>query len=457
MTKSDSRQLGRTTFQPDQIVVDTRHLAAVRAALDARDISVDPDVKESRPLGLTLLSLGRLAGEIGHLRRNVHLVRQAGTVLGSRGGRSAAGGEVDDLDLLMFDLRGSFADAYGGWVPTMGKNRFVTGVQGLGGEIGGGGPPPRAGGGQIRPLGEIGGGGPPPRPGAGPVRPLGEIGGGGERELRRAKEPFTLRDGPEGANVRIAVIDTKIWPHPELRAVRATNPDAFFEPGRDVRTPESPMAGHGTFGVSRILTRAPAATLLIRPVLDNDGDAPAWDVATAMAEFVTERVDILHLPLGCRTDDGDPPLVLSRAVEVLAPQTVVVAAAGNYAARDDPPALGRIPAHTPIWPAALAHPGVVAVGARDADGEPARFSPDEPWLRARGLGVDVHGLYLEGKVAMPERARDGRPTGCFAEECFHGSAVWQGSSFAAADWTGRLAAEIGQAGDVDAALEKLLP
>src|SRR5215211_7866811 len=50
----------------------------------------------------------------------------------------------DDLDLVMFDLRSSFARRYHGWVPTMGKNRFVSGTQGLG-EIGGGGPNPGPG------------------------------------------------------------------------------------------------------------------------------------------------------------------------------------------------------------------------------------------------------------------------------------------------------------------------
>lgn len=400
-----------------QIVVATPHLSLVKKELTDRGIRSD-DV-ESEALGLTLMTLENLSEGASRLRDKPYLLAYADAVLSARGTWPTGDRLGDDLDLVMFDLRSSFQRRYHGWTPTMGKNRFVTGAQG---------------------LGEIGGGGTVPGAGDGGVRPLGEIGGGGEQGLDTLPDGTTFRlpTGAEGDGVTIAVFDTKIYPHADLERHREQNPEAFFDPRSELPEPiESAMAGHGTFGVSRILSHAPGATLLLRPVLDKFGRGEAWDVANAIVDAVKRaNVDIVHLPLGCVTADGEAPLVLARAVELIALHAVVVAAAGNYAVAEQPAVAGALRPDTPVWPAAL--PDVRSVAATDEQGNLAPFSRQEPWLRERARGVKLPGLYLVGDVALPCRDDDGCQTGHYTRK-FDGTAQWQGTSFAAADFTGELA------------------
>ena len=49
-----------------------------------------------------------------------------------------------------------------------------------------------------------------------------------------------------------------------------------------------------------------------------------------MAGFAGSGTEILNVSLGCYTEDGEPPLVLARAVSVLSPAILLIAAAGNH-------------------------------------------------------------------------------------------------------------------------------
>jgi subtilisin family serine protease len=169
-------------------------------------------------------------------------------------------------------------------------------------------------------------------------------------------------------------------------------------------------------------------------VLDNKlAAATAWDVAVRMAAFADSDVNVINLSLGCYTDDGDAPLLLKRAVELLTPQTIVVAAAGNHGAGVS--AAGEVTPRTPFWPAAL--DDVVAVGAHDSDGQRAAFSPDTPWITLSAPGVDVASTYLRGAVEIP---LEGSTDGATELQDFGGYAIWSGTSFAAAAVSGKIAA-----------------
>jgi len=141
--------------------------------------------------------------------------------------------------------------------------------------------------------------------------------------------------------VRIGVLDTAIFAHPDL-AGHYLAETTYRPPAKAV----GQWAGHATFIAGLIVAQAPAAELRIRAVLDNGtGKATAWDTARKMAALATDGLDILNVSLGCRTDDGDAPLVLRRAVEVLGRRTLIVAAAGNHAE--------TLFARRPSFPAAL--------------------------------------------------------------------------------------------------------
>lgn len=348
------------TFEPDDLVVHLAHLDLILRRLDrqrARPVG-EPEVDER--LGLALVRLADM-------------------------GRDGRGRPVTDIDRLLATLRRHFATEYGDWVPLMGKNRHMGIVAGM--------PQPES-------MGDD------------------DLMMGGE-DLSPVERPPQRPAGHAGRGVRVGVLDTRLYPHPDLTGRFITDRTALYEPPRHKPAPHN--AGHATFVSSIILGQAPDAILDVRNVLDGNGTATAWDTVREMVSFADSGIDVLNLSLGCRTVDGQPPLLMSRAVELLSPDVLIVAAAGNH---------GDVPGVTPTWPAAL--PDVVAVGARGKDGEPAPFSPRLPWVTCTAPGVEVKGAYLDTAVRMVD--------GTIEE--FKGYARWSGTSFATAKVSGAIAAHM---------------
>jgi hypothetical protein len=424
-----------SSSQDDQIVVATGHLRVVEQTLHAWGVRLDTDQQDEIPeLGLTRLFVASLHADVGSMRRDLFLVRAAEAAAAERRPRGAPPASVDDLDLLMFRLRLDSAYRCAGWMPTIGKNRYVESTEALGEIGGGGGGVPElvaqgeigGGGGGAPDLvaqGEIGGGGGPG------VIAQGEIGGGGvslpravELEKANGGDPdLHLTDGrlidkssPAGAGKRIALFDTKIWLHPEFEGLNCTN---FVKDADAVGT--GPMAGHGVFGAGLILRKAPAAELISVPVLDDAGSAQVWDVAKEMVAFLPaeNRIDFIHMPWGAITPDGEEPLVLGAAIQRLRRAGVeLVAAAGNHGDSADPAVLRNAAS----YPAALA--AVTAVGAAVRPGVAARFSPDPeaaPWIDELRPGVHLVSTFLRDRYA-----------------------IWGGSSFSAALYVGERAARV---------------
>jgi membrane-anchored mycosin MYCP len=281
-------------------------------------------------------------------------------------------GEAMDLDALMAEVRQQVAAKRDGWVPTMAKNRWVETIIGAG------------------------------------TKPM----AGGVPQVPTDQEiPHDTAPPDAGEGVRVGIVDTPL-----------SQPDA------SVLGPVSVQTGHSTLVTSLIRRHAPAAELHLRGVLDPvTGKADSWATARAMmALAVEEQIDILNLSLGTYAASG-PPLAISRAIERLTPQVLVIAAAGNHGEflfleR------GRT-SRSAVWPAAI--PPVVAVGAHDAGGNRPPWSPNLSWITCTALGVDVVGSYVDGPVQLEEGVQ---PTD------FHGLAKWSGTSFATATVTGAVAA-----------------
>jgi hypothetical protein len=303
------------------------------------------------------------------------------------------GREDQALNRILWHLRAGFAHRYSGWYPTVGKNRVVGRVEGVGEVSHGGGSAPRA----------IAGPGP----------------------------WATVRHASPGEGVGVAVLDTALRPHRYLAGAWlggpddiswAGGPDGAAAAGDDVPDAE---AGHATFVAGLVLRPAPGARIHARRVLGDDGTADSWATARAIVAAGRSGIDILNLSLVCYTSDGEPPLVLAAAMDRLDPDVVVVAAAGNHGERVDD-------RQRPGWPAGL--DDVVGVGATDADGEPSRLNPDGPWIDVLAPGDPVESTYLSGGVRVwdDERRRMVRE--------FGGYASWGGTSFAAALVSGAVAA-----------------
>jgi hypothetical protein len=137
--------------------------------------------------------------------------------------------------------------------------------------------------------------------------------------------------------------------------------------------------------------------------------------------FLDDDLDVVNMSFGC-VSDGPPSLPLTRAIEKLNHDTVIVAALGNYDPGDD---LAQ-----PHYPAAF--DTVVAVGAADPDGTPAAITPPLQWLDVLAPN-DVVGPFLIGTVTV-------RENGEFVDRDYtSGYVSWSGSSFAAAAASGALA------------------
>ena len=328
----------------------------------------------------------------------------------------AGAGSVGVDDVLRM-VRESCSYRFRGWLPVVGKNRVLSGISGEGGFLSGGGGFLSGGGGFLS-----GGGG--------------FLSGGGGGLPSLAEYPPRKPRGSLGGNARIAVLDTPIF--------RDTPLGKHIEYVGKQPTKKEPMpveAGHAAFVVGLVEQAAPGAVVQARPTLNRHALADAWTVACAMADYADSDVDIVNISLGCYTLDSQPPLLLQRAVDVLSPTTLIVAAAGNH----------RQPRHPrPFWPGAM--DDVLAVGAVDGRGHLASFSPRAPWVDVTAPGVDIVSTYLDGKVEL-KAATDRKPAEI---EAFPGYARWRGTSFAAATVTGEIAAHMTPKRSARKALEHLL-
>jgi hypothetical protein len=302
---------------------------------------------------------------------------------------------VVDIDAVLAELRWWFAARFGGWTPLLGKNRW---------------------------LGNQVGAYPQTQSMATPFDPI---------PLESWSLPAVSN---VGRGVRVGVLDTKLYAHPNFLG-RYEIPDgtSTLLAAEDAACWEN---GHGAFVAGLILEQAPGATLVVRDVLDSNGKAPAWDTVKQLGRFLKDEqpVDILNLSIGCRTNDGQPPAILRRAIERLSPHMVIVAAAGNHG--KIPGMVNGITRHSPTWPAAL--PDVIAVSATTEGDTLAAYSPDLPWVTATAKADGVPSTYLHGDVHLPE-----------GNKPFTGYATWRGSSFASAIVSGAIAAHV-QPGHVTA-------
>jgi subtilisin family serine protease len=234
-----------------------------------------------------------------------------------------------------------------------------------------------------------------------------------------------VRTEDDARRVTIGILDTGIDRHPWFTRTawyqactsaehEVLGPTAENGPGTD--------AGHGTFIAGVVLQHAPNTYLRIERVLGADGVTDELELLRGLARIQAraaaeaDRLDIVNLSLGCFTFDDRPSLVLADAVERVARQSVIVAAAGNRGS------------DRPFWPAALKD--VVAVGAladaASGDFERASFSNYGWWVDAAAPGEKVASSFLT----------HGRENG----EQFHGYATWSGTSFAAPYVAGKIAA-----------------
>jgi subtilisin family serine protease len=382
--------------EPNEIVVDASYEKLLRGYIrKIRGTAVTVQrVDEIKQLELVRLVLGGLTEDQPPGNPGERFDRRQCQLLDDEGNakvRAAVREElpsVTPVEALIQELRVVIAEEHGGWLPEFSSNHTMHGVVGFP---------------QSKPLAF----------------------GSPESIDRPASWSTPAPDASLGAGVRVGVLDTRVAVHPALAGHFTADPSKVLAHGVGEH---QAWEGHATFVTGLIVQQAPAAEIIVKPVLLHDGRATVWETAAAIVEFDAEQVDVLNLSLGCRTTDGIPPLVLRRAIDRIRRECVVVAAAGNHGQTNY--------CYRPTWPAAL--PGVVAVGALTdlpSSGEQAPFSPKLPWVDVLAKGVAVESTYLQGVVTVLNENGTEVPA-----PFDHGFARWTGTSFAAATVTGAIAA-----------------
>jgi Subtilase family len=389
-------QNGVENFNGNYLVVEQEHAGLVLAELQKLNFSPrQADSNDS--LSLTLLELPEDSFEqaIAALRQDATLVEAASRAQQAPGLNQVV---LTDLDLVLFGVRQAIGDQYDHWVPAIDKDQLLDRVQGL-----------------------------PYIKGSVPM------------SVPAPAAPLTIPPAGRQVGPRVAILDTELYAHPDLAGrFQGPSAQAFGSDG----SPPPDTQGHSTFIAGLIVQRAPTVDLVVRSVLDGNGqNASSWDVATKMAGVLDAEVAVLNLSLGCATNNRVAPFSLRRAVDRLLPTVVVVAAAGNNGDLGLQAAAAGLTPVSPIYPAAI--DGVIGVGAYDQqDGQPASFSPDAvPWVELMAPGVGVQSTFLSGNV---QRMRHGPSGELEAEDTMDfgqpGYASWEGTSFAAANVSGEIAA-----------------
>ncbi|MEN3361613.1 MAG: rane-anchored mycosin [Mycobacteriales bacterium] len=444
----------------NEFVVESAHVDLVTAVLG--DYIEPPEPSQDARLGLTLVTLRQpreAAERVFDLRRDRAEARKDESGPHRPAPERSRDGWTD-LDKVVDDLRAVFELNYNGWAPQLGKNRYIHGVQFV--------TYPNAGGAS----GPTDDHNPDTYPNAGGLNAPTDASNGAARMREFASETSQTA----GRGVLVGLPDTRLTEHPDLTGCYFTGgPRSRLMVESDKGGKAfSYVDGHCTFLASLILRKAPAARLDIRPVLERPADRAAdlsvWRAANELVGYLDSGVEVINLSWACYTRDGKSPLVLSRAIALLAPRILVVAAAGNHGAQPPGgPARGEFPDRgAPAYPAAL--PDVTAVGALDRD-LPAEFNPTDdhgrprngtrplaPWIDLLAPGVDVVGAYFgydpkSRSVDVPDPATQ-PPT--LTPKTFSGYATWSGTSFAAANVTGAVAARMTAGGSARDALERVL-
>ncbi len=185
-----------------------------------------------------------------------------------------------------------------------------------------------------------------------------------------------------GQGITVAVIDSGISNHPSLAKVQITHYDLVND--------GSALNGHGTAMASLIAGDdanvggvSPAAKLLDFRVADTNGDSNTALVSSAIIKATDNGARVINISLGAT---GDSP-VLNEAIRYAQSRNVViVAAAGN----EQQTSLSM--------PAGI--PGVLSVGAVDANGTQAYFSNSGAGLTLVAPGVGIVSGYADGKFVI---------------------------------------------------------
>lgn len=191
-----------------------------------------------------------------------------------------------------------------------------------------------------------------------------------------------------GEGVTVAVPDTGVDPHPDLRDNLLPGTDIIAggsgDGKRDRNGHGTGMAGliaaHGRGGNAGALGIAPEAKVLPITSSSSNNQGDVEDLAIGVEYAISHGADIISISSG-----GGSSVGLQKAVEAaLQANVIVIAAAGNW---PEDFSVG--------YPAR--HPGVIAVGGTDRAGKHAAVSVTGPEIDVVAPATDIYSTSINGK------------------------------------------------------------
>ena len=183
-----------------------------------------------------------------------------------------------------------------------------------------------------------------------------------------------------GGGVTVAVLDTAISKSVVNQNADIKQIDLFNYAQSDGEE------GHGNAVASLLVANdneltglAPSIELLSIPVLDNNGEGSAFDLAMGIIAAVDAGANVISMSLGSYATS---PLLKAAVDYAAAAGVVMVAASGNDGVKQV------------LYPAA--YDNVIAVGAVDANGNIAGFSNTGSEISLAAPGVGINSAWTEG-------------------------------------------------------------
>jgi minor extracellular protease Epr len=200
------------------------------------------------------------------------------------------------------------------------------------------------------------------------------------------KAQLAFDNGYTGKNVKIAVIDTGVAPHKDLKIAGGVSTVDGVSSYVDTNGHGTHVAGiinaqpnsFGTVGI------APDAKLYAVKAVSGNNGGKLSDIVEGIEWAIANKMDIISLSIGIKTDEKALRDVVQKAYDQ---GILIVASSGNDGS------------NSPVlYPAK--YPEVIAVSAVDKSMNQASFSSQGGEVDFTAPGVDVVSTYLNGQYAL---------------------------------------------------------
>ncbi|MBT2634072.1 S8 family serine peptidase [Pseudomonas sp. ISL-88] len=210
------------------------------------------------------------------------------------------------------------------------------------------------------------------------------------------------KEGLTGRNVKVAVIDSGIFPHDDLSIAGGYAAVTYTSSYKDDNGHGTHVAGiiaaqHDGYGVDGI---APGVRLYAVKALDQKGSGDLKSLLKAIDWSIANKMDIINMSLGT---NGDSQILHEAVDKAYQKGIVIVAAAGNDG--------NKKPVNYPA-----AYSSVTAVSAANEKNQLAAFSTAGKQIEFSAPGTNITSTYLNQLYAIADGTSQAAPhvTGMFA-------------------------------------------